>query len=404
MRSVVPLIFLVVAATAAPQRRPPTQNARTCDAVQTNSTAQLEDAVSSLLDHTTATGDFRNALAALLANSTGNSAPATPEGGTGSSTGASDDSSTPSSTAVEVTGVGPEVSVSDSGILPAWVPAWLGGSDDDLDDTSDDASEDTSDSAPDDPIYSASPRPATQDRAAGSPAAAGGAATQDRPAPAPAAADRAAPADAPSPARVAAGTEAGLQSAANGVNIANDVVRGGSDGVSDAIRDGARATANGAEAADIAGPPPAAGGGSSRASGGSPGLPGLPRLPRPSAAGGSSRAPGGLPSLPRLPRPSTGGGSSRASGGPPSLPNISPGDVAAGANAVAGGARVASAIGNLAGAIPRPPPPPGSLGSLRGIGGGRGPLIAGGPPGLGRLPGGFRRLGPGLRKRQSAQP
>lgn len=86
---------------------------------------------------------------------------------------------------------------------------------------------DTSDSAPDDPIYSASPRPATQDRAAGSPAAAGGAATQDRPAPAPAAADRAAPADAPSPARVAAGTEAGLQSAANGVNIANDVVRGG---------------------------------------------------------------------------------------------------------------------------------------------------------------------------------
>lgn len=357
MRSVVPLIFLVVAATAAPQRRPPTQDVRTCDAVQTNSTAQLEDAVSSLLDHTTATGDFRNALAALLANSTGDSAPATPEGGAGSSTGASDDSSTPSSTAVDVTGFGPEVSVSDSGILPAWVPAWLGGSDDDLDDTSDDASEDTSDSAPDDPIYSASPRPATQDRAAGSPAAAGGAATQDRPAPAPAAADRAAPADAPSPARVAAGTEAGLQSAANGVNIANDVVRGGSDGVSDAIRDGARATANGAEAADIAGPPPAAG-----------------------------------------------GGSSRASGGPPSLPNISPGDVAAGANAVAGGARVASAIGNLAGAIPRPPPPPGSLGSLRGIGGGRGPLIAGGPPGLGRLPGGFRRLGPGLRKRQSAQP
>lgn len=142
------------------------------------------------------------------------------------------------------------------------------------------------------------------------------------------------------------------------MNVANDVLRGG--GVSDAIRDGALATANAADAADIAGPPPSAG-----------------------------------------------GDSSRAAGGQPSLPRISPADVAAGANAVAGGARVTSAIENIAESVPRPPPGPGfgNLDGLRGIGGGRGPLVADGPPGgLGRLPGGFRRLGPGLRKRQPAQP
>jgi hypothetical protein len=339
MRSVAPFVFLVVAATAAPRGYPSTQDARTCDAVRTNSTVELKNAVSSLLAHTTASGDFPKALAALLANATGDSGPAIPEGGAGSSTGASDDSSTPT----EVTGGGPEVPASDSGRLPALTRgiAWLRGSDDDLDDTSDDASEDASDDAPDDPIYAPSRRPAAQDRSALSPAAAGRAATTN----------------APSPAQVAAGSAAGLQSAEHGVNIANDVLRGGA--VSDAVRDGALAAASGADAADIAGPPP-----------------------------------------------SVGGGSSRAAGGPPSLPRLSPADVAAGANAVAEGAGVASAIGNLAGNIPRPPPPPGrgSLGGLRGIGSGRGPLVGGGLPGLGRLPGGFRRLGGGLRKRQPAQP
>lgn len=315
MRSIAPLFFLVVAATAAPLDYPPTQKAGTCDVVRTNSTVELENAVSSLLAHTTASGDFPKALAALLANATSNSGPAIPAGGAGSSTGTSDDTSTP----IEVTDGGPEVSASDSGRLPALMRgiALLRGSDDDLDDSSDDTSEDASDDAPDDHIYAPSPRPATQDRNALSPAAAG----------------RAATANAPTSAQVAAG----------------------------------------------------------------------------SAGGGSSGATGGLPSLPRLPparaADSDGGGSSGAAGQPPSLPRLSLTDVAAGANAVAGGARVASTIGNFAGSIPRPPPPPGrgSPGGLRGIGNARGPLVGGGPPGLGRLPGGFRRLPGVLRKRQPAQ-
>ena len=316
MRSIAPFFLLVVAATAAPLGYPSTQGAGTCDVVRTNSTVELENVVSSLLAHTTATGDFPKALAALLANATGNSVPAITEGGAGSSTGTSDDSSTP----IEVTGGGPEVSASDSWRLPALIEgiALLRDPDDDLDDTSDDASEDASDDAPDDPIYSPSPRPATQDRNALSPAAAGRAATANAP---------------PSSAQAAAGP----------------------------------------------------------------------------AGGGSSGATSGLPSLPRLPPArvagSAGGGTSGAAGQPPSLPRLSLTDVAAGANAVAGGARVASTIGDLAGSIPRPPPPPGrgSLGGLRGIGDARGPLVGGGPPGLGRRPGGFRRLPGVLRKRQPAQ-
>jgi hypothetical protein len=407
MRIVAPFILLVAAATAAPREYPPTQGAGACDVVRTNSTVELEDAVSSLLAHTTASGDFPKALAALLANATGNSGSAMPEGGADSSTDAPDDSSTPP----EVAGGGPEVSASDSGRRPALMRgvAWLRGSVGASDDASDDVFEDASEDAPDNPIYDASRRPATQDHPALSPAAAGRAAvtggTRSGISGSPPAEGGSASrggarggvgggagggvsggasgsssvegsgstgggsgratggtANAPSPAQVAAGSREALQSAEHGVNVANDIVRGGSGGVSDAIRDGARATANGANAAAAAGPPPSAGGGSSRGT----------------------------------------------AGGPPSLPRLSPADVAAGANAVAGGAGLASAIGNIAGDAPRPSPPGlGSLGGLRGIDGGRGPLVGGGPPGLGRLPGGFRRLGGGLpgalRKRQSAQ-
>lgn len=173
-------------------------------------------------------------------------------------------------------------------------------------------------------------------------------ATSDRPALPPAAGGTT---NASSAAQVAAGSEAGLQSAEHGVDLANDILHGDSGGVSDAIRDGALATAYGADAADIAGS-----------------------------------------------TPSTGGDSSEAAGRPPHLPRLSPADVAAGANAVAGSTGLASAIaaiGNIAGSAPRPPAPPelGSLGGLRGMGSGRDPLVRGEPPGLGRLPGGFRRLG-----------
>ena len=202
-----------------------------------------------------------------------------------------------------------------------------------LRDDSDDLT--ASDDDLDDPNHAPSQRPAPQDRTAQPPATAG-TTTEGNSEPA---TDNTA--TAPSPAQVAAGCRAGLQSASNGMNVANDVLRG--NGVSSAIRAGARATAQGANAAAFAGPPP------------------LESLPE---AGGGGAAP----------RP----------------PRLSLADVAADANAVADGAGLASAIGDIAGSVPAPPRP----GNLPG-------RLPGRPPG--RLSGRLRRPGGILQKRQSTR-
>lgn len=62
MRSYAPFILLAAAATAAPHgHEKPKYSAGTCINSQTNSTVELEAAVSSLLANTKATGDFPNA-------------------------------------------------------------------------------------------------------------------------------------------------------------------------------------------------------------------------------------------------------------------------------------------------------------------------------------------------------